>query len=235
MKQTVPSVRLSILVSPLGILLESTWTDVPPVKAVTTAEEMIRCWCTVGEWHKPPILIYSLSVVMMSTHLYKYLDTYLYTHHWKTTEELSSPWMVKNNSGRHFFHMSHKILNDISLSRLSFSSLLLCVNTQEYLYRFVALATGGWTAGPWQRGRSRGTGKLCVCEWHKSWLFVCECEICVSIHYTWGIFPMGVRTFLSWNISRLFYLKPPPCRIWDLFKPGDITCAWLHERLIRPL
>lgn len=28
------------------------------------------------------------------------------------------PWMVKNDSGRHFFHMSHKILNDVS--RLSF-------------------------------------------------------------------------------------------------------------------
>ncbi|XP_028328840.1 usherin isoform X1 [Gouania willdenowi] len=26
----------------------------------------------------------------------------------------------------------------------------------EYLYRFVALAEGGWTAGPWQRSRSRG-------------------------------------------------------------------------------
>ncbi|XP_008295345.1 usherin-like, partial [Stegastes partitus] len=26
----------------------------------------------------------------------------------------------------------------------------------EYLYRFVALAAGGWAAGPWQRGRSRG-------------------------------------------------------------------------------
>ncbi|KAG7481797.1 usherin [Solea senegalensis] len=26
----------------------------------------------------------------------------------------------------------------------------------EYLYRFVALAAGGWTAGPWERGRSRG-------------------------------------------------------------------------------
>nr|XP_046239587.1 usherin [Scatophagus argus] len=25
----------------------------------------------------------------------------------------------------------------------------------EYLYRFVALAAGGWTAGPWQRGRSQ--------------------------------------------------------------------------------
>ncbi|XP_060897032.1 usherin [Labrus mixtus] len=25
----------------------------------------------------------------------------------------------------------------------------------EYLYRFVALAAGGWSAGPWQRGRSR--------------------------------------------------------------------------------
>ncbi|XP_029354432.1 usherin [Echeneis naucrates] len=28
----------------------------------------------------------------------------------------------------------------------------------EYLYRFVALAAGGWAAGPWQRGRSRGRG-----------------------------------------------------------------------------
>ncbi|KAM3876945.1 usherin [Diretmus argenteus] len=27
----------------------------------------------------------------------------------------------------------------------------------EYLYRFVALAAGGWVAGPWQRGRSQGT------------------------------------------------------------------------------
>ncbi|XP_071778073.2 usherin [Centroberyx gerrardi] len=27
----------------------------------------------------------------------------------------------------------------------------------EYLYRYVALAAGGWTAGPWERGRSRGT------------------------------------------------------------------------------
>uniref|UniRef100_A0A3Q4AAY9 Uncharacterized protein n=1 Tax=Mola mola TaxID=94237 RepID=A0A3Q4AAY9_MOLML len=27
----------------------------------------------------------------------------------------------------------------------------------EYLYRFVALASGGWAAGPWQRGRSRST------------------------------------------------------------------------------
>nr|XP_014268858.2 usherin [Maylandia zebra] len=26
----------------------------------------------------------------------------------------------------------------------------------EYLYRFVALAAGGWAAGPWERGRSRG-------------------------------------------------------------------------------
>ncbi|GLD58299.1 usherin, partial [Lates japonicus] len=26
----------------------------------------------------------------------------------------------------------------------------------EYLYRFVALAAGGWASGPWQRGRSRG-------------------------------------------------------------------------------
>ncbi|KAK2920361.1 hypothetical protein Q8A73_002565 [Channa argus] len=26
----------------------------------------------------------------------------------------------------------------------------------EYLYRFVALAEGGWAAGPWQRGRTRG-------------------------------------------------------------------------------
>ncbi|XP_041646715.1 usherin [Cheilinus undulatus] len=26
----------------------------------------------------------------------------------------------------------------------------------EYLYRFVALAAGGWAAGPWQRGRSHG-------------------------------------------------------------------------------
>uniref|UniRef100_A0A3P8RYW1 Usherin n=1 Tax=Amphiprion percula TaxID=161767 RepID=A0A3P8RYW1_AMPPE len=26
----------------------------------------------------------------------------------------------------------------------------------EYLYRFVALGAGGWAAGPWQRGRSRG-------------------------------------------------------------------------------
>nr|XP_040024120.1 usherin isoform X2 [Gasterosteus aculeatus aculeatus] len=26
----------------------------------------------------------------------------------------------------------------------------------EYLYRFVAVAAGGWAAGPWQRGRSRG-------------------------------------------------------------------------------
>ncbi|KAK2854220.1 hypothetical protein Q5P01_006881 [Channa striata] len=26
----------------------------------------------------------------------------------------------------------------------------------EYLYRFVALAAGGWAAGPWQRGRTRG-------------------------------------------------------------------------------
>lgn len=30
---------------------------------------------------------------------------------------------------------------------------------QEYLYRFVALAAGGWAAGPWQRGRSRSKGK----------------------------------------------------------------------------
>ncbi|KAG7247499.1 hypothetical protein CRUP_028892, partial [Coryphaenoides rupestris] len=27
----------------------------------------------------------------------------------------------------------------------------------EYLYRYVAVAAGGWSAGPWQRGRSRGT------------------------------------------------------------------------------
>ncbi|KAM9860567.1 LOW QUALITY PROTEIN: usherin [Aulostomus maculatus] len=26
----------------------------------------------------------------------------------------------------------------------------------EYLYRFIALAAGGWAVGPWQRGRSRG-------------------------------------------------------------------------------
>uniref|UniRef100_A0A667ZN39 Usherin n=1 Tax=Myripristis murdjan TaxID=586833 RepID=A0A667ZN39_9TELE len=27
----------------------------------------------------------------------------------------------------------------------------------EYLYRYVALAAGGWAAGPWERGRSQGT------------------------------------------------------------------------------
>lgn len=31
--------------------------------------------------------------------------------------------------------------------------------SEEYLYRFVALAAGGWAAGPWQRGRSRSKGK----------------------------------------------------------------------------
>lgn len=76
MKQTLPSVKLSILVLPLGVPSESTWMDVPSVKAVTTAEETIPCWCTVGERHKPQILLYSLSVVMMSTHWYKYLGTY---------------------------------------------------------------------------------------------------------------------------------------------------------------
>lgn len=44
-------------------------------------------------------------------------------------------------------------------------SLLLCAKThthtfQEYLYRFVALAAGGWATGPWQRGRSRSKGKM---------------------------------------------------------------------------
>ncbi|CAL8404780.1 unnamed protein product, partial [Boreogadus saida] len=30
----------------------------------------------------------------------------------------------------------------------------------EYLYRCVAVAEGGWSAGPWERGRSRGTGSV---------------------------------------------------------------------------
>lgn len=29
----------------------------------------------------------------------------------------------------------------------------------EYLYRVIASGEGGWTAGPWQRGRSRETGR----------------------------------------------------------------------------
>lgn len=36
--------------------------------------------------------------------------------------------------------------------------------SQEYLYRTVALATGGWAAGPWQRGRSRGRSKITTCD-----------------------------------------------------------------------
>ncbi|KAF7211777.1 usherin-like [Nothobranchius furzeri] len=32
----------------------------------------------------------------------------------------------------------------------------------EYLYRFVALAAGGWAASPWQRGRSHGTAPEAV-------------------------------------------------------------------------
>lgn len=36
---------------------------------------------------------------------------------------------------------------------------------EEYLYRFVALAAGGWAAGPWQRGRSRSKGKRCLVSW----------------------------------------------------------------------
>lgn len=30
----------------------------------------------------------------------------------------------------------------------------------EYLYRVMASGEGGWTAGPWQRGRSRETGRI---------------------------------------------------------------------------
>lgn len=36
---------------------------VPPVKAGTTAEEMIQCWSTLGEQHKPQIILYNLSLV----------------------------------------------------------------------------------------------------------------------------------------------------------------------------
>ncbi|KAF6731117.1 Usherin, partial [Oryzias melastigma] len=32
----------------------------------------------------------------------------------------------------------------------------------EHLYRFVALGAGGWTSGPWQRGRSRGKAPVSV-------------------------------------------------------------------------
>lgn len=190
MKRSLPSVRLSILVSPLGVLCESTWTDVPPVKAVTTAEETIQCWCTLGEQHKPPILIYSLSVVMIPTHLYKYLDTYLYAPHWNTTEEPSSPWMMKNDRGRHFFHMSHKILNDVALCHLS------CVWTHKNT------CTGLW---PWlQEAGLQGLGREVAAEAQVSCADVCKvvcgCEICVSVHNNWGIFLMRVRTFLLWNI-----------------------------------
>lgn len=38
---------------------------VPSVKAGTTAEETIQCWCTVEERREPRILIYSRSLVTM--------------------------------------------------------------------------------------------------------------------------------------------------------------------------
>lgn len=53
------------------------------------------------------------------------------------------------------------------MTQRTFYTCLLCIFLEihfhihtfiEYLYRFVALAAGGWAAGPWQRGRSRSTG-----------------------------------------------------------------------------
>lgn len=49
---------------------------VPSVKAGTTAEETIQCWCIVGERHKPQIIIYSPSLVTMhSVHARDYTNT----------------------------------------------------------------------------------------------------------------------------------------------------------------
>lgn len=59
--------------------------------------------------------------------------------------------------------------------------LLLCANIhthtyQEYLYRFVALASGGWATGPWQRGRSRSKGKTSLIS--LAVVGVCFCVLC---------------------------------------------------------
>lgn len=54
-------------------------------------------------------------------------------------------------------------VNPSSLSFVSHSHTQRTI--EEYLYRFVALAAGGWAAGPWQRGRSRSKGKRCLVSW----------------------------------------------------------------------
>lgn len=149
------------------------------MKAATTAEEMIQSWSTVGERHQPQILLYSLSVVKMSTHL----DAYSYVQRLKSATK--------------------KKLNDISLSRLSS-----CLLTQEYLYRFVAVATGGWAAGPWQRSRSRGKGRVCTvhaCDANPHILRWCVCEsgMCLySLQLRKSLKSVG--TLVICNISCLF-------------------------------
>lgn len=74
--------------------------DVPLVKAATTAEETIQSWSTVGERHQPQILLYSLSVVKMFTHL----DAYLYVQRLKSATVITVN--VKKMNLVHFFHIT---------------------------------------------------------------------------------------------------------------------------------
>lgn len=65
------------------------------MKAATTAEETIQSWSTVGECHQPQILLYSLSVVKMSTHL----DAYSYVQQLKSATVITVN-VKKNEVGR---------------------------------------------------------------------------------------------------------------------------------------
>lgn len=69
----------------------------------------------------------------------------------------------------HIFRTDFKLMQELCISSVPCVShpfyMLTHTHThtfQEYLYRYVALAAGGWAAGPWQRGRSRSTGKTLI-------------------------------------------------------------------------
>lgn len=68
MKKNHMSVKEFLSLWPHAAPLESIWTAVPPVRAGSTAEEMIQCWCTAAGRQKPWTTVYNLSLVMPESH-----------------------------------------------------------------------------------------------------------------------------------------------------------------------